>query len=74
MEYISNKLFRLGILEYAKERVDTGYQRREYVESMPYKWQYTQPQYETNLNKYQISNFGKSFIKFFYEQDEDREK
>jgi len=68
--YMNNKLFRLGILEYVKDRIVEPPSPYSLQSSMPFKWQPPEPdRYETNTDKYQISNFGKRFVKFFYEED-----
>ncbi|WP_249598499.1 hypothetical protein [Peribacillus frigoritolerans] len=66
--YMNNKLFRLGILEYVKER---AFPIEDYFQSsMPYSRQSRAPEkYEPNIDKYELSNFGKRFINFFYDED-----
>ncbi|AVX06604.1 hypothetical protein CS527_02270 [Bacillus sp. Y-01] len=67
--YMDNKLFRLGILEYVKERVDVPFQQEYIQTSMPYQWQPSVPEkYEIDTEKYKLGNFGNRFIKFFYEE------
>ncbi|GAB6440297.1 hypothetical protein bcgnr5372_63730 [Bacillus luti] len=68
--YMNNKLFRLGILEYVKERVDKPSEGISMQTSMPYQWQDPAPErYEVNTEKYKVSNFGKRFIEFFYKEE-----
>ncbi|MEB8799666.1 hypothetical protein [Bacillus cereus] len=68
--YMDNKLFRLGILQYVKERVDEPFQDDYIQTGMPYQWQSPVPdKYEINIEKYKLSNFGKRFIKFFGEEE-----
>jgi hypothetical protein len=63
--YMDNKLHRLGILEYAKERIRrTEYKPREYKD-----FEGSKNNFKVNMDRFQISNFGLRFIEFFYNED-----
>jgi hypothetical protein len=63
--YMDNKLHRLGILQYAKERTrNRDYRPQEYNDLGNNK-----KDYRVNMERFEISNFGLRFIEFFYKED-----
>lgn len=63
--YMDNKLHRLGILEYAKER-------KRNLEFRPQEYNNVgnnKNNYKVNMDRMEISNFGLRFIEFFYKED-----
>jgi hypothetical protein len=63
MAYTNNKLQRLGLLQYSKERPPFEY---HYTGGTDYYSRKSNDQEEVwNLDKFELSNFGVRFIDFF---------
>lgn len=63
--YMDNKLHRLGILQYAKERArNPDYSPPNYQD-----FENNRKDYTINIERFEISSFGLRFIEFFYKED-----